>query len=405
MRAHSPIARPPGAGYKRILAVKLADLGDLLSVTPAIEALRAAYPSARIDLLAPPSSAGLLRNNPNISKILTFDKFPFDRKRGLLSISRLAQTALFMARLALARYDAVVLFHHFATRWGAFKFAAVTLATRAPVRAGVDNGRGFFLNSRLSDEGFGAMHEVDYWLSLAALLGADPLGGWRPHIFIDRESRDRVTRLLAGKGMSHTRGDSRARQDGPLVAMHPGAGWYSRARIWPARNFAAVAKGLVESHGATVVVLGGPDEEEAGRLIEEAVGDSTRLFNLVGQTSILESAALLELCGLFVGNDSGPMHIAAAVDTPVVAVFGPSNARAWGPYTPPGEKSRHCIVARDLPCMPCFYRAHSLGLREGCGTRECLTMLPPGPVLRACREILDGRSLELLKEEVISNEA
>src|SRR4051812_39854642 len=134
------------ATYKRILAVKLADLGDLLTVTPALQALRSAHPSARIDLLVPPSSASLLEGAGYIDRILTFDKFPFDRKRGLLSIQRLAATTRFMLSLRLARYDAMILFHHFATRWGTFKFAAVALASGAKVRAGLDNGRGWFLN-------------------------------------------------------------------------------------------------------------------------------------------------------------------------------------------------------------------------------------------------------------------
>jgi len=366
------------SGYKRILAVKLADLGDLLTVTPALQALRAAYPVSRIDLLVPPSSAALLSNNPYIDNILTFDKFPFDRKRGLLSVSRMWQTAVFMTQLRLSRYDAIVLFHHFATRWGTFKFAAVAYATGARVRAGLDNGRGFFLNLRLPDRGFGAMHEVDYWLSLATLLGAENKG-YRPGIIIDAESRARATNLLTDSGMNRAN---------PTVAIHPGAGWYSRARIWPAERFAAVARGLGESHNANIIVLGGPDEAEAAARIEKVAGKGGRVYNLAGCTSILETAAIIEACDIFLGNDSGPMHIAAAVGTPVVAVFGPSNIQAWGPYTPPGEKSRHRVVARDLPCMPCFYRAQSLGLREGCGTRECLTLLSHRPVLEACREVL-----------------
>jgi heptosyltransferase-2 len=82
------------------------------------------------------------------------------------------------------------------------------------------------------------------------------------------------------------------------------------------------------------------------------------------------------------------MHIAAAVGTTVVAIFGPSNTHAWGPYTPPGHPSKHQVVSRDLPCVPCFYRGHSLGLREGCGTRPCLTRLSPEPVLEACHRAL-----------------
>jgi heptosyltransferase-2 len=151
------------------------------------------------------------------------------------------------------------------------------------------------------------------------------------------------------------------------------------------------------------MVLGGPDESEiAGRLCELAdLGD--RIVNLVGRTSIKESAALLDQCDLFVGNDSGPMHIAAAVGTPVVAVFGPSNIAAWRPYTPTGERNVHTVVARDLPCMPCFYRGHTLGLRDGCGTRECLTLLSPQRVLDACRAALDNASPRVVRiSEVLS---
>ena len=137
------------------------------------------------------------------------------------------------------------------------------------------------------------------------------------------------------------------------------------------------------------MVLGGPDEVEIAARLERLVGDGERLVNLAGLTTIHESAALIERCDLFLGNDSGPMHVATAVGTPVVAVFGPSNSRAWGPYTPPGETGPHTVVARDLPCMPCFYRVHSLGLREGCGTRPCLTMLSPERVLEACKLSLD----------------
>src|SRR3954469_22663356 len=96
--------------YNRILAVKLADLGDLLTITPALQALRAAYPAAQIDLLVPPSSESLLKGATYIDRILAFDKFPFDRKRGLLDVNRLANTARFLTELRLSRYDALILF-------------------------------------------------------------------------------------------------------------------------------------------------------------------------------------------------------------------------------------------------------------------------------------------------------
>ncbi|MDQ6694902.1 MAG: glycosyltransferase family 9 protein [Chloroflexota bacterium] len=364
--------------YKRILAVKLADLGDLLTTTPALQALRAAHPSAQIDLLVPPSSAHLLRGVPYLDNILSFDKFAFDSLRGMLDIAKLAHTLRFLIRLRLARYDAIALFHHFTTPWGMLKFDLLLLASGARTRAGLDNGRGHALTLRIEDRGFGAMHEADYWLRVASLLGANRKAGWRPHVPISQADRQVAARLLG----------ENIRQ--PVVAMHAGAGAYSRARIWPVERFAEVARGLVASHDARIVIVGGPGEEEGAGVLEGLIG-RTHTLSLAGHTSIHETAAVLERCDLFVGNDSGPMHLAAAVGTPVVAIFGPSNSHAWGPYTPPGQESPHTVVARDLPCMPCFYRGHSLGLKDGCGTRPCLIGLLAGPVLSSCRQTLDAK--------------
>ncbi|HEX9988850.1 MAG TPA: glycosyltransferase family 9 protein [Chloroflexia bacterium] len=366
--------------YKRILAVKLADLGDLLAITPALQALRAAQPSARIDLLTPPSSAGLLKGAPFLDNIFTFDKFSFDSLGSLLNPYGMLRTARFLLRLRLMGYDALVIFHHFTTGWGSLKFAVLSLASGARVKAGLDNGRGRFLTHKVTDKGFGAMHEADYWLNVASLLGADARAGWLPFVPINSTHRVTAINLLDDIRASHT---------GPIVAIHPGAGAYSLARTWPVEGFAEVARGLIDAHDAAILVLGGPDETERAACLVEMVGYNGRVHNLAGRTTIHETAALIEQCDLFLGNDSGPMHVAAAVGTPVVAIFGPSNAQAWGPYTPPGEASKHTIVARDLPCMPCFYRVHSLGLREGCGTRPCLTGLSARRVLEACGSALE----------------
>ena len=363
--------------FKRILAVKLADLGDLLAVTPALQAIRAAHPSAQIDLLVPPASAELLGDAPFIDRIITFDKFAFDSLRSVLNPLSVARSFLFLLKLRRTRYDAVAIFHHFTMRWGAVKFAMLALATGAKIRAGLDNGRGLFLSRRVADTGFGAMHEIDYWLQVASLLGADPYGGWRPKLPVSQADREEAGTLLASLGGNN----------GPLVAVHPGAGAYSRARIWPVEGFGEVARNLIRAYNARIVIVGGPDEVDSAAKLESLIGEGV-VLNLAGRTGIHETAAVLERCDLFVGNDSGPMHIAAAMGVPVVAIFGPSNSQAWGPYTPPLENSKHRIVSRDLPCMPCFYRHHSLGLREGCGPRPCLTGLSASAVLTACGDML-----------------
>ncbi len=215
--------------YKRILAVKLADMGDLLTITPALQALREAHPAARIDLLVPPRPAGLLKDAPYIDRIITFDKLAFDSLRGLLDIRGVAKTAAFLARLRASCYDGMAIFHHYTTRWGTLKFAALSLASGSRVRAGIDNGRGRFLTHRVRDEGFGAMHEVEYWLSVAALLGANTMSGWRSRIPVGEDDKTAAQSLLSYFGKERAT---------PLLAIHSGAGAYSLARIsvWSRRG-------------------------------------------------------------------------------------------------------------------------------------------------------------------------
>ncbi len=367
----------------RILCVKLADIGDVLLCTPAIHALRARYPAARIDLLTPPSSAAVLRHAPEIDEVLVFDKFPFDSLRSLVDPGIVGGAVAFLAGLRRRRYDAILIFHHYTLRFGALKFAAVALAAGARLRAGVDNGRGWFLTARVPDRGFGAQHEADYWLDVAARAGAAARPSDRrltiPIMPADQAAADT---LLAGAGLPGS---------GPLIAVHPGAGWYSPARRWPAAHFARLIAGLVQDHGADVLIVGGPDERDLATGVRDGVPEPARahVHAIAGQTGIAATAALLGRCRLFIGNDSGPLHLAVAAGTPVLAIFGLSNWRAFGPYVP-GAPDRARIVRQALPCQPCLYRGLDLGLRDGCGPRPCLTALRPEAVARVAAQMLGG---------------
>jgi heptosyltransferase-2 len=371
-----------GAQYSRILAVKLADLGDLLMITPALQALRAAHPQARLDLLAMPHSARILEGAPYLDNIVEFDKFVPDTVRELLNPRQLPLTLRSLLALRLARYDALAIFHHPTTVLGAWERVILAAAVNARAVSGLESALPHakiftrVLTHKVPDRGFGAMHEADYWLAVAAGLGADAEGGWRVRIALSEEHREVAGRLMGLEG------------GGPWVAVHAGSGGWSAARRWPLERFAGVARRLIDGHDARVVIVGGPDEVEmAGELARRIEGDgdkATAVCNLAGRTTLHETAAVIERCRLFLGNDSGPMHMAAAVGTPVVAVFGPSNKEAWGPYAPPGAVNPHKVVARDLPCQPCFYRELTVGLREGCGPRPCLMGLGVDVVIEAC---------------------
>lgn len=375
---------------QRILVVKLADIGDLLTVTPALRAIRDRHPDATIDLLATPHSAEVVRGLSSIDNLVLFQKRLFDSTRALLRPRSLVGALRLGARLRGAHYDAVLVCHHLNTRYGGLKYAALALATGAPRRLGVDNGlgRSWFLTERAPDAGFGSLHEVDFWLRVAELLDpARPIepGRYLPEVAVPPEAVAVAADLLPVAA-------------GRTIAVHPGSGAFSTARRWPIERFAEVASALARRQGARIVVVGGPDEVDLGRALTRMIDVPTLI--LAGCTTLPQLAAVLQRCDLFVGNDSGLMHLAVAARTPVVAVFGPTNHRAWGPYgfvewepgmrkVPPGTTS--VVVRVDLPCSPCLYRGYSMGDPAGCVDRACLDLVPARAVIGAAEALLSAK--------------
>lgn len=357
---------------KRILVVKLADLGDLLTATPALRALRTAHPTAHIAALVTPNSAPILAGSDLVDEIVPFEKAAFDR---LHASWRSAPAALELARrLRAGRWDALALFHHLTTPFGIAKYAALCLASGAPIVAGLDNGRGWFLTARARDDGFGARHEVENWLAVAALLGgANP----NPRLEATVTSADRAWAAAQLAGLPNG--------DRPLAAIHPGSGAFSLARRWPAERFGIVARALAERQGLYPLLLRGPAPDEA--MLARAVAVAAGAGTVVGPAPTPGAlVALLEHAALFVGNDSGVLHLAVAAGAPAVAVFGPTNDRAWGPY--PLSSPRHAVVRETLACAPCIHRGHALGTPQGCEARTCLDLIDPERVLAAAARVL-----------------
>jgi lipopolysaccharide heptosyltransferase II len=347
----------------RILVVKRGDLGDFLLTTPALRALREARPRARIDLVAPRLASRIVGGAGLVDRHI-----PLPRARGLPLLVGFAK------QLRRGRYDACVLLEHLTTRAGIVKYAALALASGAPRRYGLDNGRGWFLTDRVHDDGFGSRPEAEQWLRVVALLGADPSP--RPTELPVSDAEHRAAAALL---------DGLPR---PIVALHPGGGEYTGARRWWPERFAAVGRELVARHGGSLVVVG----NEIG--LNAAVAAACGARDLSGGTSLGQLAALLGRVDLLVTNDSGVAHVGAAANAPIVAVYGQTDPRTWAPYYGDAARSRAEAVQVPLPCRPCLYRKHELGWRSGCATRDCLELVSVGMVLAAAERRLAtaGRS-------------
>jgi lipopolysaccharide heptosyltransferase II len=346
----------------RILAVKLADIGDLLLVTPALRALRQRYPFATVDALVTPGSAPALENLPLVDAILTFDKFEYDRPLQALRVRRLWELVGFARGLRARHYDTLILFHHLSLPFGALKHAFLALATGAACRIGLDNGRGWFLTHRVPDQGFGVKHELDYFLELAAAAGA-PAVSRRVEIGLTDADRTVAAELLPPSGR-------------PTIALHPGSGGYSLARRWDMVKFSQLGRRLRQACGARIVVVGTP--ADGTDELEAALGGE--VINLGGRTTLTQMAAVLARCQLLVGADSGVLHVASAAGTPTIALFGPTNHRAWAPALPP---DRLTIIRSAIHCSPCAYTQQGLGTPAGCLKRTCMALISVDSVYEA----------------------
>ena len=385
MKKTQPVTLPENA---RILVIKMAGIGDLLLATPALRALRETYPHAHIDLLVTPDSAGILNGWQVIDRIIVLDKYLFDYPQQFLTRPHnLLRLKPLWRDLRDGHYDAVLLLHHLTLPFGRLKHQLLLRATGAQWRVGLDNGHGWFLNVRVKDNGFGAMHEAEYYLAVAGAVGAKTKDKRLVVPLSEADHRQAWQLLYEHETPQNIRH--------PIIAMHPGSGGYSTARRWAPERFAQLADTLYSSVGGQLLLLGGPEEAELHQHIIDMMHSEMPVRSMAGRGSIKVTAALLEQVDLFIGNDSALVHLAVAAGTPTVAIFGLTNAQAWGPFADEKAGQQALIVRLNLPCMPCFYRGHDLGTPEGCATRDCLALLGVDPVATAARRLLTKTKSEL----------
>jgi heptosyltransferase-2 len=354
---------------ERILVIKLADLGDLLLCEPAFRSLRTAFPAARIDVLTTPGSLALLSLIGHDLNPITFPKQLFDSARGFGNPRALGSMAQLAARLRRARYDRVVVLHHLTTAFGARKFAALVRATGSPFVAGLDNGRGTFLTHRIVDDGFGALHEAEYMRDVAVAAGGHEV-----------DALPRVAALPVADWLPTL--------PERFAAIYPATGAFSRAREWSTSRYAQLAQRIRE-RGIVPVVVGADD---AQAMATEIVAAEPTTIDLTGRTSVSELAALLAKAEFVVGGDSFIGHLAAAVGTPVVAIFGPSNADAWRPAgavdADSAQRGSSIVVRSGIPCQPCIYTGFRLGRPAGCPDRTCLKLVSVPDVAQAINTLV-----------------
>lgn len=346
---------------RRALFIKLRHHGDVLLSGPALSALKAAAPDCEIDALVYHDTRDMIADHPALSRLHTIDRQW--KKQG--PRAQFGHEWRLLQGLKARRYDLVV--HLTEHRRGAW--LTRLLKPRWSVAPAGDYGR-FFARSfshRYPLIYDNRRHTVERHLDALRRLGVYPGPDRRLAMVPGAEADAMVDGLLARHELSNR----------PFVVVHPGSRWMFKC--WPAEYFSALIRRLQDA-GWPVVITGAPDKVEAKMVESIAATLRTPPVVLQGQLTLKQLGAVIGRASLFVGVDSAPMHIAAAMQTPTLALFGPSGEIEWGPWQVP-----HRLLTSDHACRPCY--------RDGCGggkRSECLEAIAVERAWTAACELLES---------------
>lgn len=332
-----------------ILIVKLSAIGDVIHTLPSLVALRRLYPDAHITWVVEEAAADLVKNHPYLDAVLISRRKSWskDIQKGKI-LKPLFNLRSLIKELRWRRYDLVIDFH------GLFKSSIIVFFSRGKRKLGYDSLQelsGLFLNEKIPEDM--NRHAVERYLDFPRYLGAkvDNVEFILPQ---NNDAEVKVQLLMSKYKLD----------DKKFIAINPVAYW--KTKLWDNEKFAHLAD-LANNKLKMKVVFTGSEKESIEGITSRM---TTEGINLGGQTSLLDLAYLYKKAQMVITTDSGPMHLAAAVGTPVIALFGPTDPARTGPYG-----KGHTIIKSDLPCSPCFLKK--------CSTRKCMKDILPEQVFAA----------------------
>ena len=337
---------------RRIAFIKPSALGDIVHALPVLTALRARFPAARITWVVNSAYEPLVRNHPDLTDTLCFDRGAF--KKGIWHATRYALS--FARELRRRRFDLVV------DLQGLLRTGLMCLATGAPVRvgfAGAREGSRYAYTHKVRVPNADRIHAVDRYWRVAEYLGAGDVPK-RFHVPLGAGEVEAVRRELAELPR-------------PWVAVAVGAKWVTKR--WPTAHFAELLRRMQLHSGGTSLFVGTGDDTAMAQEVTNALHGPTRDFT--GKTTLPRLAALLSQCDLMLGNDTGPLHLAAALGVPCVAPYTCTRVALHGPYTSMGG-----AVETRVPCAGSYLKR--------CGNMVCLPELSPDRLWPVLAEVLDS---------------
>jgi len=337
----------------RILVIKLRAIGDVLLSTPVVQNLRDRFPLAQLDFLTDKFAAEVIVGNPWVSHVLTFDR-KVDSGAGVIR------------QVREQHYDLIIdLFSN-------PRSAIVTGLSGARYRAGFPFRWRKYAYNIIIQPRAGNIHNIEF--NLDALRRLDiPVTHFQPYFPLDKKAKE-----FAGEWFRAENLDGQT-----VVGLNPSGGWYTKR--WGLEHYARLGDLIAERHRASIILLWGPGEEDDVRIIE---GGMKTPSHRIPKTTLSQLGAIIQQCTFVVSNDSGPMHIAAALEVPTLGIFGPTNPRQQGPF---GEMHRW-IRNEELDCLECSLTKCPIG-------NVCMTQLEVDRVMDAFEDLV-SRSDKLARPAV-----
>ncbi|MFW6380977.1 MAG: glycosyltransferase family 9 protein [Bacillota bacterium] len=318
---------------KRILLVRLSAIGDVIHALPIARAVRNHYPEAYVTWIVEKKAYNLVEMNPYLDRVILLPKASWKREFKTDKWGTIKKARRFFKKISRQGFELALDVH------GLFKSAFSARMCGANVIYGPRDGRelsGFFYDYKLAPPE-DRVHQVERNLQLAAEFGAEP---------------DRIDYGLLTSGVDEARIDDLLADSGvdrhrELVVINPYTTWSSKN--WPAIRYSQLTHFLIDDYGVEIIFTGGPRDQQGINEILRGIDNPELAHNFAGLTGLRDLTVLYRRARLFIGGDTGPMHLAAAVNTSVLALMGPTDPRTHGPYG-----AGHTVIQQDLSCKNCW---------------------------------------------------
>ena len=347
---------------ENILIIRLSAIGDVINVLPALRLLRSHFPNSKITWLVEDRAREILTDHPDIDKVIVYPRKKW--QSGILKVSKsfnvISESLSFYKRLRRNHYDLVIDFQ------GNLKSAVMNMITGSGNRLGF--GKGYckefnYLSTQHHAYPLGKkIHRIEKNLSLLKELNIET-SFLRPELPVTKDDEEYISNFIS----------KNADPSLPIIIIHPGTSKFGSFKQWSSQSYTLLADMILEKYEANIIFTWGPGEID---IVKETIKRMKHNALPACETkSIKQLTELIKRASLFIGGDTGPLHIASIMEIPVVGIYGPKDPAIYGPYD-----GKAIVIKKDVPCSPCKKRT--------CGEPICMTSILPEDVLRGVEELM-----------------